>query len=70
MELAEAANGVEDQRCFGGWGEGAEEALWSPLGGQHGPETNPGSLFSPRTWGSNGSKILRFDSDLLKQVEL
>lgn len=69
MELAEAANGVEDQCCFGGWGEGAEGALWSPLGGQHRPETNPGSLF-PRPWGSNGSKILRFDSDLLKQVEL
>ena len=70
MELAEAANGVEDQRGFGGRGEGAEGALWSPLGGQHGPETNPGSLFSPRPWGSYGSKILRFDSDLLKQVEL
>lgn len=66
LELAEAADGVEDQRGFWSRGQGAEGALWSPLGGQHGPETSTGSLFSPILWDGNGSKILRFDMDLLK----
>lgn len=71
VELAEAADGVEDQGGFGGGGEGAEGALGGPLGGQHRPETSSGfSLFSPGPWDGDGSKILRFDSDLLKHVEL
>lgn len=71
LELAEAANGIEDQCGFWCRGQGAEGTLWSPLGRQHGPETSPSSLFYPRSWDGNGSKILRFDSDLLKhEVEL
>lgn len=71
LELAEAANGIEDQRSFWCRGQGAEGTLWSPLGRQHGLKTSPGSLFYPRSWDGDGSKILRFDSDLLKhEVEL
>lgn len=70
-ELAEAADGVQDQCGLGGRGEGAERPLWSPLGGQHRPETSPSPGFSPRSWDGNGSKVLRLDSYLLEhEVEL
>lgn len=71
LELAEAAYRVEDQCCFWCRRQGEEGTLWSPLWGQNGLETSSNSSFSHRPWDSNGSKILRFHSDLLKhEVEL
>lgn len=64
LQLAEAADGVEDQCGLGGRGEGAEWPLGCPLRGHHGLETGPS--FSPGPRDSDGSKVLRFDPDLLE----